>query len=140
MITTEGKGLGAVINEILEAGIAQGKQCKNASGCRYGDDEGNYCFVGMLLPEDARDLMDFDGTVVRLVGTYTDPTGLGPNSNFIRDNQGTLKDLQSLHDLSPPDLYRAHIELVNIVPGVNAELVQRWRDIVDTNYEAEGGT
>lgn len=99
MIITEGKTLQQVVNEIAEKLIQQGKPCIKLSSpvtaCAYGDNKGNHCAIGWLLPEERDDLMMDGGNVSQLVDYYDD---LGPNDDFIRENEVFLFFLQGIHD------------------------------------------
>ena len=102
MITTEGKTTEQVIAEIFAKLVEQGKPCFVAGRCAYGDEEGNHCAVGWLLPPDDDRLMGLVVTVDDLCTTM--PSRLGPNGSWIQENSGLLCHIQNLHDFTtdPP--------------------------------------
>jgi len=94
MITTEGKTLQQVSDELAETLINQGERCVGVVGCVYGNGRGQHCAVGWLLPEDP-ELMQFKGPLHDLI---VEQTGLGPNESFLKKNVKFLDYIQSLHD------------------------------------------
>lgn len=95
MITTKGKTVQEVLDEIAQALIKQGKQCIDDKDCIYGDSEGNHCAVGWLLPENDDYLMSFRGTINTMIRTKH---SLGENQDFLFENNNLLYEIQQLHD------------------------------------------
>lgn len=100
MILTQGKTLQEVVDDIAAVMIQQGCLCLNDELCAYGNEQGEHCPVGHLLPEDREELMSSPQGVRGLCELYPD---LGPNDQFIRDNIEAMEDLQRLHDGSAAD-------------------------------------
>ena len=96
MIETKNKTMEEVADEIFEALVIQGKQCKSSSSCLYVDDDDNHCAVGFLLA-DSESLRGYEGDVVQMIADL-DESELGPNVDFIKDNMGVMEKLQGLHD------------------------------------------
>lgn len=122
MINTDGKTVQQVITEVLEKFIDQGKRCTRGGNCVYGDDQGNHCAIGWLLPDDREDLMKFEGSLSSLV---TEVDDLGPNDVFIQNHFGVLNVLQLFHD--SPRFPRA-APLLKL--GVDPELIDKTYKIL----------
>lgn len=127
MITTEGKTCVQVIEECLDAIIAQGGQCSNDFyGCMYGDGAGKHCGVGWLLPETDSSLMQLTGSVHGLLASQR--YDLGPNAEFINLYSHELRELQVLHDT--PFMYITELHPLVIRFPALAEKAQVWIDLI----------
>lgn len=99
MILTEGKTIQQVSDEIAKALIKQGKRCYSSAvgGCVFSDGEGNYCAIGLVLPEDDEKIIRFIGGLSDLLETFGSEN-LGPNGAFIKKNLTTFYSFLGLHD------------------------------------------
>jgi len=96
MISTKGKTLVEVLNEIAEALIKQGKQATNCfETCVYEDTEGNHCAIGFLLEEHG-DCMGLAGGLEST--SFQEALRREPQREFIELHQRALSILQELHD------------------------------------------
>jgi len=127
MITTAGKSANQVINEVFEKLIAQGGQCIDGDDCAYGDDEGNHCAVGWLLPESNGHLMMSNKDIHGIIKVYDD---LGPNDKFIRANGDLLDAVQTLHDASKLSA-RFHAALHLARKGADPRVLTKWVYMAD---------
>ena len=132
MITTAGKTLPEVANEVLGKLVEQGKRCINDEGsCLYGEGQ-THCAIGWLLPEDNAELMEFTGGVHRLVGK-----DLGPNQKFIESNREALGELQTVHDATYPkalSIAAAHLkESVGPIPNLDEWCALRTEQMKGNN-------
>lgn len=94
MISTEGKTIQQVSDEIAAALIKQGKPCLRNYGCAYGDNLGNHCAVGWLLPKDS----EFMYSTENVNELARKKNYLGKNTDFIKNNTQFLSLIQKLHD------------------------------------------
>lgn len=139
MITTEDKTLQEVSDEIAAALIAQGKRCMSIEGrCAYGDNQGNHCAVGWLLPPERDDLMAYIGGVPTLVDTFED---LGPNDEFIREHVELLSHIQDAHDASSGvRLHNAIARSLNAAFGNNDKYsIAAWTPWIELRTQQEAG-
>ena len=95
MITTAGKILPEIVDEIFGKLVKQGGVCETSGICMYGR-ENDHCALGWLLPPDNADLMVADGGVHDLLTDYRGE--LGPNETFILTNRSLMVCLQNFHD------------------------------------------
>ena len=97
MILTDGKTFEEVCQEIADALVKQGGQCRNTvtNSCAYGNDKGQHCAIGWLLPDDRERLMGFSGGANTLITHFRD---LGPNDAWLREHKSRLMTIQRFHD------------------------------------------
>ena len=125
MISTKGKTIHQVADEIFKTLVKQGKQCMTPTGkgCSHGDDEGNHCAIGWLLPEDDPLLMNFEEGVSDLVQSGFH---LGPNDKFIRDNKDDMDILQYIHDSVDSESYPDIINNLRCLSFKAPESITKW--------------
>ena len=133
MITTTGKSVQQVLDELAVTLIKQGRRCLKNTGhltngevCVYGDNNGNHCGIGWLLPCDRLDLMLYMGSLSTLLDENID---LGPNDSFIRKNKSLLSLIQSLHDLKSYIYRRITSEKISSNFGINMSSWTRWIEL-----------
>ena len=124
MISTTGKPVEQVVNEIFKALCEQGEPCKRSNGvCSYGNTKGQHCAVGMLLDENDAGIMQSRDSVKDLPKHFD----LGENRGFIIENEGILMECQCIHDADNEismNAYRDHLAIR--LGGITPEYVDRW--------------
>lgn len=134
MISTIGKSFQQVLNEIAAKLIEQGVRCYSESDkqCLYGDEYGNHCGVGWLIPEGSEAMTSRDGVDDMLDEHYIH---LGENRDFIMNNRYDLEDVQALHDAD------SHKSLDSVMDNLgakyNMEAWTQWIVLRKSQLEAE---
>lgn len=135
MITTEGKTLQQVSDEIAAKLIAQRKPCmlENPERCVYGDKNGNHCAVGWLLPENNPELMGSSSGVKSLTTkVQRGLIHLGKNQKFIIKHADALSVMQSLHDIKDPASRQYSADQLTQEHGLDMAAWQPWINMEKT--------
>jgi len=124
MIDTTDKTLNQVCLEIFKLLVEQKKQCLDDKNCcMYGNETGEHCAIGFLLPEDNEELMGFGGDLADLL-IFDD---IGPNTDFIHKNFQALDVMQDAHDFKSD----AHIHVKTLKNDFNIsnEYLDQWEKL-----------
>ena len=124
MIDTTGKDIHQVAEEIFKLLVEQGERCisEDGSSCLYGNDKGQHCAVGFLLPEENGALMGFDEGVFDLA----DMGDIGGNSTFIKNNKKELDVMQFMHDTKIKNTRLMQSKTLRDVYEIRNKYIDQW--------------
>ena len=109
------------INKLVE----QGRRCRIANECAYGNSKGQHCAVGWLLDEDNDDLMNAEGSIGLLM---TDHRAALPK--LMLENEAAFREFQNFHD-SELRRYRSHLLLEIEGYGIDVDANPNWKKWVE---------
>ena len=94
MISTKGKSIEEVVEEIFSLLVKQGGRCVDDEGdCQYGDIYGNHCAIGFLVGDEFADYGNSFSVMIR-----DKSVEVGENGAFMAMNLDTLSLCQRIHD------------------------------------------
>ena len=133
MIDVQGKSLQQISDEIAEALIRQGVQCRNniTDLCVYGNSEGQHCAVGMIIPEDEVWAFEVEGQVYNLLnyGYVRFETGHRDTPfwfSFLNENKEFFNLIQHLHDTSSVSSRKVFAERVSELYKIDMKAWDDW--------------
>jgi len=94
----------------------------SSRGCVYGNDKGQHCAVGFLLPEDNEMLMSFGEGVYELA----DMGDIGVNSVFIKNNKEELDVMQFMHDTANKHTRLYRRQSLHDVHKITNKYIDQW--------------